>query len=142
VAERYLERHAKIRSPRTIRTLRERLQRPLAAYGEIPLSELEAMAGRIADFRTTLPERFAHSVIGAMRQVLAAGVRWGHITRNPATLDGENPTPSPRALRAFTIAELETLQAELGITYGPLVHFAAATGLRPSEWRLRASRSP
>jgi integrase len=134
LVELYLERHAQVRSPRTIRTLRERLQRPLATYGDVPLSELATMAGHIADFRATLPERFAHPVIGAMRQVLAAGVRWGHIAANPATLAGENPTPPPRPVRAFTGVELDALEAELGAGYGPLVHFAAATGLRPSEW--------
>src|SRR4051794_24349175 len=36
----YLERHAAIRSTRTIHTLRTRLRRPLDAFGDIPLREL------------------------------------------------------------------------------------------------------
>jgi integrase len=134
LVERYLERHKAIRSPRTIRSLRERLRRPLEAYGDVPLHELERMSGELADFRAKLPERYAHAVMGALRQVLAAGVRWGHLTQNPAALAGENPTPPPREVRAFTLAELDALEAELGATYGPLVPFAAATGLRPQEW--------
>jgi hypothetical protein len=37
----FLERHTELRSPRTIQTLRERLRRPLDAYGDVPLHELE-----------------------------------------------------------------------------------------------------
>lgn len=134
LVERYLSRHEAIRSARTIRSLRERLRRPLAAFGDVPLHELERMSGELADFRATLPERYAHAVMGALRQVLAAGVRYGYLTANPATLAGENPTPPPREVRALTLAELDALEAELGAVYGPLVPFAAATGLRPQEW--------
>jgi integrase len=42
--------------------------------------------------------------------------------------------PPPRAVRAFTLDELNAIGAELGKVYGPLVPFAAATGLRPAEW--------
>jgi integrase len=38
-------------------------------------------------------------------------------------------TPDP-----FTLAEIDAIAAELGTVYGPLVRFAAATGLRPQEW--------
>ena len=34
----------------------------------------------------------------------------------------------------FTIEEVDRLALELGPLYGPLVVFAAETGLRPSEW--------
>jgi integrase len=44
---------------------------------------------------------------------------------------GDNPAPKPRAVRAYTLAELD---AELGVTYGPAVPLVAATGLRPLEW--------
>src|SRR5262249_5190542 len=50
----YLDRHAQIRSAGTIRTLRERLARPLTIYGAVTLAELEGMAGDLADFRGTL----------------------------------------------------------------------------------------
>jgi hypothetical protein len=41
LAEVYLDRHANVRSEATIRTLRHRLARPLATYGDVPLAELE-----------------------------------------------------------------------------------------------------
>jgi integrase len=129
----YLERHGKIRSDSTIRTLRHRLHRPLDTFGTVPLGELEGMSGEIADFRGTLPPRFAHDVMRALRQTLAAGVRYGHLRSNPAAAAGDNPSPSPRAVRAYTLAELDALEAELGATYGPFVPLVAATGVRPLE---------
>ena len=80
----YLPRHSKIRRPNTIRALRERLARPLAAYGDVPLRDLERMADDLAGFRLTLPERFAHDVMRALRQTCGAAVRWGYMTANPA----------------------------------------------------------
>lgn len=134
LADRYLKRHEAIRSPRTIATLRERLARPLAAYGDVRLVELEGMSDELADFRATLPPRYAHKVMGALRQVFAAGIRWRLLTANPAADAGANPEPKPRPVRAYTLAELDALAAELEPRYAPLVPFAAATGLRPAEW--------
>jgi integrase len=129
----FLTRHAAVRSPRTVRGLRERLQRPLASYGETTLADFERMGGDLADFRTTLPDRFAHDVMRALRQVCAAGVRWGYMSQNPAVLAGANPVPTPRPVRAYTLGELDALDAELGNVYGPFVPLVAATGLRPLE---------
>lgn len=61
----YVERHEHIRSPRTLRTLRERLARPLERFGDARLEELETMALELAGWRSTLPPRYAHSVMGA-----------------------------------------------------------------------------
>ncbi len=52
--------------------------------GTCPLRELEGMGGDLADFRATLPERFAHDVMRALRQTFAAGVRYGYMDSNPA----------------------------------------------------------
>jgi integrase len=140
LADIYQQRHAQLRSPATIRTLRHRLKRPLDAYGDITLRELEGMAGDLADFRATLPPRFAHDVMRALRQTLAAGVRYGYLGSNPAVAAGDNPAPTPRGVRAYTLAELDALEAELGAVYGPLVPLVAATGLRPLEATLLERR--
>jgi integrase len=140
LADVYLTRHGQIRSAATIRTLRHRLARPLKAYGEVTLRELEGMSGELADFRASLPERFAHDVMRALRQTFAAGVRYGHMTSNPAVAAGDNPAPKPRAVRAYTLAELDALEAEIGPEYGPLVPLVAATGTRPLEAALLARR--
>ncbi len=130
----FLERHGKVTSPRTIRTLRERLQRPLGMFGTVPLADLEGMTDDVAAFVLTLPERFRHPVMLAFRQTLEAGVRYGYITRNPAKLAGSNPAPPPRPIRVFTSKELDKITAELDTLSAAAVRFAAATGLRPAEW--------
>jgi integrase len=142
----YLERHAAGVRPRTITTLRERLghRRHLAhddecrcatcAFGEVPLSELERMSGEIASWQGTLPERWRHDVMQALRQALEAAVRWGHMSCNPGKLAGRNPQPPPRPVRAYTRAELDALAAELSALYRTLPKFASSTGLRPEEW--------
>lgn len=140
LAEVYLERHGQVRSPSTIRTLCHRLKRPLDAYGDVTLSELEGMSGELADFRGTLPPRFAHDVMRALRQTLAAGVRYGYLSTNPALAAGDNPAPKPRAVRVYTLPELHLLETELGDGYGPLVPLIAATGLRPLETTLLERR--
>ena len=134
LAELFLERHALVRSDSTIRTLRWRLRRPLEDYGETKLDELETMAADLASWRATLPPAFAYQVFSALRQVLAAGVRWRYLATNPAVEAGANPKPKPRAIRVLSLVEIDALEAELGAKYGPVVAFAAATGLRPSEW--------
>jgi integrase len=134
LTDRYIGRHQKIRSPRTIATLRERMRRPLDEYGDTKLIELEAMSEDLAEWRTTLPPRYAHKVMGALRQVLAAGVRWRMLECNPAVDAGENPEPTQRAVRAYSLAELAAIEDELSKPYRPLPAFAAATGLRPEEW--------
>jgi integrase len=101
----------------------------------VPLRELERMASEIAGWRAALPERAGHGIAQALRQVLDAGVRWGHLRQNPAKLAGANPQPPPRSVRPFTRAEVEAIAAELRPAYRPLPIFAAATGLRPEEWQ-------
>jgi integrase len=130
----YLARHAVIRRSRTIGTLRQRLRYATSAYGDVPLTQLERMAGEIADWQASLPERSRYGIVQALRQTLEAAVRWGQITRNPAKLAGSNPQPPPRPIRAYTVAELDAIADELSGLYEPLPDFAAATGLRPEEW--------
>lgn len=131
----YLERHAVSVRPRTITTLRERLAYAAHAFGDVPLPELERMAGEIATWQAKLPERSRYGIVQALRQTLGAAERWGHISRNPAKLAGPNRQPSPRRVRAFTPQELEAIAAELRPMYRPLPLLAAATGLRPEEWQ-------
>jgi integrase len=130
----FLERHAATVRPRTIATLRERLAYATKAFGDVPLLDLGRMAGEIASWRATLPERSRYAITSALRQALAAAVRWGYMTTNPAVQAGRNPQPSPRTIRTYTPVELDALAAELSVKDGALVRFAAATGLRPEEW--------
>jgi integrase len=133
--ELYLGRHAASVRPRTIATLRDRLRHAIAAFGDIPVRELERMADDIAAWQANLPPRAGHGIAQALRQVLDAAVRWDRMNVNPAKVAGRNPKPPPRAVRAFTRAELDAIAAEFEPAYRPLPIFAAATGLRPEEWQ-------
>lgn len=133
-AERWLHVHAATRDPNTVRTLRERLRGPLKVFGGEHLRDLERMAAEIAEWRVTLPERSRYGIVSALRQCLEAAVRWGDMSVNPAKLAGPNPQPPPRGVRTLTTAEIDAIAAELGDVFGPMVKFAAATGMRPEEW--------
>jgi integrase len=135
LVEVYLERHAAAVRPRTIATLRDRLRHAVAAFGDERLADLERMADEIAGWQAQLPPRAGHGIAQALRQVLDAAVRWGHISINPAKLAGPNPKPTPRPVRAYTFEELDAIAAELHPRWRPLPAFAAAAGLRPEEWQ-------
>ena len=130
----YLQRHAVAVRGRTIAILRERLGYAIAAYGDVPLRDLERMSGELASWFATLSDGSRYGIVQALRQCLEAAVRWGHIGKNPAKLAGPNRQPSPRPIRAFTVDELDAISEELSAIYRPLPAFAAATGLRPEEW--------
>jgi integrase len=134
LVDRYAARQEKVRSARTVRTLRERMRRPLDAYGDTTLAELETMSDDLAEWRTTLPPRYAPKVMGAFRQVLAAGVRWRLLETNPAVDAGANPDVDPAPVRVYKLAELDAIAVELSAAYESLPDFAASTGLRPEEW--------
>lgn len=135
LVEQYAEWQRSIgRAPSTVRTVHERMRRPLDAFGETPLTTLEAMARDIAVWRGTLPPRYAPKVMGMFRQVLAAGVRWRLLDANPAVDAGPNPEAPPAPVRVYSADELARIADELPPMYAPLPAFGAATGLRPEEW--------
>ncbi len=71
----------------------------------------------------------------ALRQVLHRAVAWGMIDSNPAKVGVDNPVPRRKEQRPFeSWVELEALAEAIGPRYGPMIVFAAATGLRPAEW--------
>jgi integrase len=52
----------------------------------------------------------------------------------PGARAGRNPEPRSEELLPFTPREVDALAVELGPVFGPLVVFAAETGLRTNEW--------
>jgi integrase len=69
-----------------------------------------------------------------LRQVLNHAVAWGLLDFNPAKRGVPNPARRAKEKRPFeTWQQVEAVAARLGPVYGPMVIFAAATGLRPSE---------
>ena len=133
-AELFLARHGGSVSARTVETLRERLTPAVATFGDWKLRELEHAAVDIARWRGTLPQSSRYRLLLALRQCLGAAVRWQYIGRNPAKDAGPNPEPHADELRPFTREQVDALAVELGPTFGPLVVFAAETGLRTNEW--------
>ncbi len=131
LADLYLKRHAVSVRTKTITTLRERLAYATRAFGDVPLRDLERMSGEIANWQTQLPERSRYGITGALRQTLAAAVRWGYMSANPAKLAGPRRQPPPRPIRVYSRAELDAIAAELSPSFASLPIFAAATGLRP-----------
>jgi integrase len=102
-------------------------------FGELPITELRP--AEIAAWRMTIPYGHRFEATQALRQLLARAVRWGMLNTNPAKQGLDNPQRPRTEQRPFESWEdLTKLAARIGPRYGPLVVFAAATGLRPSEW--------
>jgi integrase len=130
----YLARHGATVSARTKQTIEERLVSSRERFGDWTLRELEGAANEIAAWRAELKESSRYRLTLALRQTLGAAARWRYLTTNPAVAAGANPEPRSEELLPFTREQIDALAAELGPVYGPLVVFAAETGLRTSEW--------
>jgi integrase len=119
--------------PETTEKLRWLLAKAVRAFGERRLSELRSPA--IAAGRMTIPPGHRFEATQALRQVLARAVSWGLLDLNPSKLGVENPQRRYTEKRPFdSWDELYALVDKLGPRHGPMVLFAAATGLRPGEW--------
>jgi integrase len=130
LVEEYLEVHQA--APATIEKLRWLLGKATAALGGVRLVELRSEA--ICVWQRTLPRGHRFEATQALRQVLNRAVAWELIEVNPAKRGVENPLrrfPEKRPFESW--AEVESVAAELGRVFGPMIVFAAATGLRPSE---------
>jgi integrase len=131
-AELFLSRHTG--APSTIATLRDRLTPAREHFGDWKLSELEHASADIAAWRRSIPEGSRFRLTSALRQCLAAAVRWQFLVRNPAIDAGPNPRPRMEEIEPFTREQVDMIAAELGVTYGPMVVFISETGLRTNEW--------
>jgi integrase len=131
----YQQRWGPTVSPRTRRTLQEWLAPALQAFGLFTLRELEGGAADIARWRAALPsDDRRYKSTRALRQVLAAAVRWRYLAANPALDAGANPQPRPGEVLPFTRQEIDMLAEELAPEHASLIVFAAETGLRTNEW--------
>jgi integrase len=131
LVEAYLEQHDV--DPVTIEKLRWLLGKAVAVFGDRPVGELRSQ--EVAAWRIALSSGYRFDATQALRQVLSRAVLWGLIDVNPAKLGVDNPSPRRREQRPFeSWAELNAVAASLAPRYGPMVIFAAATGLRPAEW--------
>ena len=116
----------------TIAKLRWLLGKATAVLGEKRLADLSPRD--VYAWRLTIPEGHRFEATQALRQVLNRAVDWGLIDSNPAKRGIRNTPRRAREKRPFeSWQQLEAVAARLGRVYGPMVGFAAATGLRPSE---------
>src|SRR5256714_1575981 len=126
----YLDQHDV--QPVTIEKLRYLLSKATAVFGDRAIGELTSQ--EIAAWRMTLSAGYRFEATQALRQVLHRAVAWGMIDVNPAKVGVDNPVRRRKEQHPFeSWAELEALAAAIGPKYGPMVLFAAATGLRPAE---------
>jgi hypothetical protein len=130
LVEEYLEVHQA--APATIEKLRWLLAKATSAFGEVRLLDLRAE--EICAWRVTLPEGHRFEATQALRQVLNRAVAWQLIDTNPARRGVSNPLrrfPEKRPFESW--AEIKAVAECLGAVGGPMVVFAAATGLRPAQ---------
>jgi integrase len=127
----YLTQHGG--EPETVEKLRWLLAKAVRAFGHRRINQLRP--ADIAAWRMTIPAGHRFEATQALRQVLARAVSWGMIDVNPAKQGIDNPQRRGTEKRPFeSWDELNALASELGPRLGPMVLFAAATGLRPGEW--------
>lgn len=135
--EDYLDRWGADVAERTRDSVAEWLTPARERFGAWTLAELEGAVDDVARWRAKLPtDDRRHKSTRALRQTLAAAVRWGYITRNPAKDIGANRAPRVPEIHPFTRQELDAIVAELADSPrdAGAVIFAAETGLRTSEW--------
>jgi integrase len=119
--------------PETIEKLRWLLAKAVRVFGDQRLGQL--CSHEIAAWRMTIPPGHPFEATQALRQVLRRAVQWGMIAVNPATHGVDNPQRRRTEKRPFeSWAQLSQVASKLSDRQGPLVMFAAATGLRPGEW--------
>jgi integrase len=129
-AERFLTRYEAVRSPVSARTLRARLARPLAEFGDTALTDLRV--AEIAEWEGSLPPRFRYSVMRAARQVGRGAFEWGFLERNPF-VTGSNPKPSVLEREILTPEEVDRLAEKMRSPYGAAMVVGAWCYLRPSK---------
>lgn len=120
---------------RADRWMRDMLAYSLKTFG--PVSVRELLPENIGRWIKHLPvsAKTKQHVLGAMRQVLSAGVIWGYLPVSPARPAAVKSPPS----QAPDIGPFESWDEVFAVAraagrYRPLVIFACATGLRPEEW--------
>lgn len=131
LAREYLAQHDA--QPETIANLRWLLTKSIVVFGTKPITALSSR--EIAAWRMTIPAGHRFEATQALRQVLARAVQWGLLDTNPAKVGVENPPPKRREMLPFeSWDELRVVARAIGPRHGPMIMFAAATGLRPGEW--------
>jgi integrase len=129
LVDEYLAQH--VCEPNTKATLEARLRKATATFADVRLDRLAV--SELRAWRATLPPGSAWQIVKALRQVLGYAVAVGLLDANPAK---EIPNPEPKRTEVLpfgTLAEVETVAAELLPHYRAIPLVGCLTGLRPSE---------
>ena len=130
LVDEYLETHEA--APTTLAKLRWLLAKATRVLGDVRVVDLRPE--QVCAWRASLTEGSRFAATQALRQVLNRAIAWELIDFNPAKRGVPNPRPRSQEKRPFeSWAQIEAVAAQLGPVYGPMVAFAAATGLRPAE---------
>jgi integrase len=130
LVDEYLEMHQA--EPVTLAKLRWLLGKATATFAEVRLADLSPK--EVYAWRLTIPEGHRFEATQALRQVLSRAVAWGLLDSNPAKRGVPNQLRRSKEKRPFeSWQEISGIAERLSPVYGPMVVFAAATGLRPSE---------
>ena len=120
-------------SPVTLAKLRFLLSRAVQAFGDYYLDELDP--AEIAAWRMAVSAGYRFEATQALRQVLARAVLWGHARRQPRQAGRREPAAAAhRETPVRVVGGARGGRGRLGPRLGPMVLFAAATGMRPGEW--------
>jgi integrase len=115
--------------------MRDMLAYSLTAFGSVSVREL--LPENIGRWVKHLPvsQKTKQHALGAMRQVLSAGVVWGYLRVSPARPAAVRSPPSqtPDIVPFESWDDVRAVAHAAG-RYESLVVFACATGLRPEEW--------
>ena len=138
LVDEYVEQHSA--EANTIRTLKARLRYATegptldGTGGFSPLRIDRLTVPELGAWRKRLPERSAHAIHKALRQVLAYAVRVKILDENVAKLL-PNPEPKRREVPSFeSMDDVEAVGVELGPPFFAIPIVVALTGLRPEEW--------
>src|SRR4051812_27176837 len=121
-------------SARSKGTLEERLVYARRSFGEALIRDLTSETLAAWNTNLTVGPTTKHNAWRAIKQVLGFAVRAKLLRENPAA-DVRRPGPAKRRVEPFESWEQVRLVASKAGSYGPLIRFACATGLRPQEWQ-------
>jgi len=125
LVEEYLGMHQA--EPVTIAKLRWLLGKATAPLGAVRLTDLSPT--EIYAWRETIPEGHRFEATQALREVLSRAVPWDWLAEHPAKHVPSSPRRSKEKRPFESWGEIEAIAEQLGAVYGPMVVFAAATGL-------------